>query len=79
MFLLDLFVITSSLALELIVLNWAFAGLLVLARTWRFARVGHGVLATPSHLIPRYHGDVTADSTVVPQTMLALKGSWRRK
>jgi hypothetical protein len=41
--LLDFFVISFSLALEIFVLNMTIGGLLVLARAWRFARVGHGV------------------------------------
>lgn len=45
MFLLDFAVITSSLALEIVLVDMHMVGLLVLARTWRFARVGHGVVA----------------------------------
>jgi len=43
MFILDFAVISSSLAIELIVTNLAIGGLIVLARTWRFARIAHGV------------------------------------
>lgn len=46
MFVLDFVVIVSSLAIELLVVNMSMGGLLVLARTWRFARVGHGAIAS---------------------------------
>jgi len=54
MFILDLFVISSSLALELFVILsgkvGSGSGLLVMARTWRFARVGHGVMAAQEEM-----------------------------
>lgn len=46
LFLLDFFVICSSLVIEIMVQKLAIGGLLVIARTWRFARVGHGVIAS---------------------------------
>jgi len=51
MFVLDFFVICSSLAVEMLLITnaWgvgASSGLLVIARVWRFARVGHGMLAS---------------------------------
>jgi len=45
MFVLDFCVILSSLVLEILVVGMAVTGLLVLARTWRFARVAHGMVA----------------------------------
>lgn len=50
MFILDFIVILSSLVIELVVVNMTVAGLLVLARTWRFARVGHGAIASQENL-----------------------------
>jgi len=44
--LLDLFVITLSLALEVLVTHLPLGGLLVIARVWRFARAGHGAIET---------------------------------
>lgn len=44
MFLLDFFVICSALAIEIMLTRMAVGGLLVIARTWRFARVGHGMI-----------------------------------
>lgn len=43
LFVLDFLVITSSLIIEIVVTNLTIIGLLVLARMWRFARIGHGV------------------------------------
>jgi len=60
MFLLDLFVIVSSLLLEILVMNMAVGGLLVLARMWRFARVGHGVFASREQIEEIEHVDETA-------------------
>lgn len=49
-FVLDFVVVALSIALELLAITGrfeytSFVGLLVLARVWRFARVGHGVYA----------------------------------
>lgn len=51
LYVIDLFVVTSSLALELVLKVTSFgdlAGLLILARLWRFMRVAHG-MATVTH------------------------------
>lgn len=48
LYMIDISVVTISIILECLALagvlqNFSFVGLLVLARAWRFARVGHGV------------------------------------
>jgi hypothetical protein len=66
MFVLDMFVITSSMSIEILILTLssklpvsATAGLLVLARTWRFARVGHGVFEATEHVTEVLEEDET--------------------
>lgn len=49
---LDLFIIVTSLALELVFPD-AEGGLLILARSWRFARIFHGLMET-SHTVQEF-------------------------
>nr|AQA27241.1 LPHV1 [Lingulodinium polyedra]AQA27242.1 LPHV1 [Lingulodinium polyedra] len=51
---LDGFVITLSLLLEILVTNLPLGGLLVVARIWRFARAGHGTMEG-SHDVHKVH------------------------
>jgi len=69
MFVLDMFVIMSSMAIEILILTIsgklpvsATAGLLVLARTWRFARVGHGVFEATEHVSEVLEEDETVST-----------------
>merc|ERR1719181_2284660 len=62
MFLLDFAVITSSLIIEIAVTNMAVVGLLVIARTWRFARVGHGVMASAEHVEELFETDPSVET-----------------
>jgi len=67
MFVLDLFVISSSLAVEMLLITnaWgvgASSGLLVIARVWRFARVGHGMLAGTDEVEEIIEKDSSIDS-----------------
>jgi hypothetical protein len=62
MFLLDFFVIVSSLAIEIIVSNFSVGGLLVLARTWRFGRIAHGVFESHEHVEELMENDSSIES-----------------
>lgn len=67
MFILDFFVISSSLAVEILLITNAFgigasAGLLIVARVWRFARVGHGMVASSEQVEEIIEQDGTIDS-----------------
>jgi hypothetical protein len=64
MFILDFFVILSSLIIEILVTNFAVGGLLVIARAWRFARVGHGVFETTEKVHEMVKEDSTYESLV---------------
>jgi hypothetical protein len=77
MFVLDMFVIMSSMAIEILILTIsgklpvsATAGLLVLARTWRFARVGHGVFEATEHVSEVLEEDETVGTMKEAWAML---------
>jgi len=74
LFLLDLFIIVSSILIEILVVfkfagPSATAGLLVLARAWRFARVGHGVFETTEQI-----GEMIEED----ETFETMKGAWAK-
>mmetsp|Transcript_33262 Transcript_33262/g.54909 ORF Transcript_33262/g.54909 Transcript_33262/m.54909 type:complete len:307 (+) Transcript_33262:85-1005(+) len=60
-YVLDLFVVSVSLTLEIVFLTLdesqveLIVGLLILARLWRFVRIGHGIFATTHELASKEH------------------------
>merc|ERR1719253_2087903 len=75
MFLLDMFVIISSLVVEILLISnvagvGASSGLLIIARTWRFARVGHGILSSQEQLEDIF---IEEDSTIE-----CMNDAWQR-
>lgn len=75
MFVLDITVIVSSLTVELLIITNALGvgastGLLIVARVWRFARVGHGVLASSEQVDEIIEEDDSIESMTKAWEML---------
>jgi hypothetical protein len=63
---LDLFIIVTSLALELVFPD-AEGGLLIVARTWRFARIFHGLIET-KNTVHEFEQQLTSKKTDLDTT-----------
>jgi len=70
LFLLDIFVISVSLTLEIVHMSAGLGGMLVMARTWRFARVAHGMVEG-SHQV-----DEVAETFVDDSASVNMKSCW---